>query len=186
MQRPPLPRAGDDAFSKMEKASGDLFALSYGAFVVSLLQEMDDPAEVNKELDKIGFNMGCKMVEEFFARTHQPRCRDFRETVEVLGRVGFRMFVGVSAEVRSTGSDPQSVTLVITDNPLTEFVDLPPHLQGTLWYSNILCGIIRGALEQLQMRVTCRFISDVLREDPTTSLEVVLDEILLDQLSDDD
>jgi hypothetical protein len=36
--------------------------------------------------------------------------------------------------------------LIFSDNPLNEFVELPDKYNN-LWYSNLLCGIIRGALE---------------------------------------
>ena len=46
-----------------------------------------------------------------------------------------------------------------------EFVELPPSAYGELWYSNILCGVLRGALEMVQMRVEARFLKDVLQGD---------------------
>ena len=36
---------------------------------------------------------------------------------------------------------------------------------GTLWYSNLLAGIVRGAFEQVQMRVKAVFTKDVLHGD---------------------
>jgi hypothetical protein len=38
---------------------------------------------------------------------------------------------------------------VFTDNPLTEFVELPEEYRD-LKYCNILCGVIRGALEMVR------------------------------------
>ena len=38
---------------------------------------------------------------------------------------------------------------ILEDNPLTDFVELPEQLQG-LRYSNVLCGVIRGALEMVR------------------------------------
>lgn len=35
-----------------------------------------------------------------------------------------------------------------TDNPLTEFVEVPDEYRD-LRYCNLLCGVIRGALEQV-------------------------------------
>ena len=37
---------------------------------------------------------------------------------------------------------------VLDDNPLAEFVELPSSCTG-LWYSNVLCGVIRAAMEQV-------------------------------------
>jgi hypothetical protein len=42
-------------------------------------------------------------------------------------------------------------TQILEDNPLTDFVELPEQLAG-LKYSNLLCGVIRGALEMVRTR----------------------------------
>ena len=37
-------------------------------------------------------------------------------------------------------------------NPLAEFVELPEEaLEGGLWYGNVLCGVLRGALEMVSL-----------------------------------
>jgi trafficking protein particle complex subunit 3 len=39
-------------------------------------------------------------------------------------------------------------TLTIDENPLAEFVELPEEaIEGGLWFSNVLCGVLRGALD---------------------------------------
>jgi hypothetical protein len=46
-----------------------------------------------------------------------------------------------------------SFSLIITDNPLIEFVEIPPTYSG-ISYCNILAGIIKGALEMVQLQVS--------------------------------
>mmetsp|Transcript_18852 Transcript_18852/g.32576 ORF Transcript_18852/g.32576 Transcript_18852/m.32576 type:complete len:85 (-) Transcript_18852:47-301(-) len=71
--------------------------------------------------------------------------------------------------------------LVLEENPLTDFVELPPDCKD-LNYCNVLCGVIRGALENVQMAVECSYERCVLRGDDVSEIKVVLKEILADAI----
>jgi len=64
------------------------------------------------------------------------------------------MFLNITPQVTNWTSDNKQFSLVFDENPLADFVELPDdgRAQEELWYSNILCGIIRGALEQVRAR----------------------------------
>lgn len=58
------------------------------------------------------------------------------------------MFLGVKGEIVNFQSEKDkgcTFSLIIPDNPLNDFVELPEHL-SSLHYSNIICGAIRGSL----------------------------------------
>jgi hypothetical protein len=58
------------------------------------------------------------------------------------------MFLGVKCEVSNFITEKDkgcSFTLVMPDNPLNDYVELPENMSA-LNYSNMICGIIRGAL----------------------------------------
>lgn len=44
-------------------------------------------AEVNKQLDKMGYNIGMRLIEDFFAKSGLQRCGNFRETAETISKV---------------------------------------------------------------------------------------------------
>lgn len=57
-----------------------------------------------------------------------------------------------------TGSQ-QEFSLILEENPLSEFVEMPIDARdGGLWWSNILAGVVRGALEMVRyhQRLTTR------------------------------
>jgi hypothetical protein len=69
--------------------NAELFALTYGALVVQLIQDYDqDYDEVNKQLEKMGYNIGTRLIEDFLARSGLGRCADFKEVGEVIAKVG--------------------------------------------------------------------------------------------------
>jgi len=43
--------------------------------------------EVNKQLDKMGYNIGLRLIEDFLAKTNTGRCANFRETAETISKV---------------------------------------------------------------------------------------------------
>lgn len=61
--------------------------MTYGALVVQLIQDYEDYTEVNKQLEKMGYNIGTRLIEDFLARSALGRCGDFREVGEVVAKV---------------------------------------------------------------------------------------------------
>jgi hypothetical protein len=65
--------------------------------------------------------------------------------------VGFKIFLNVAPTVTNWASDSNQFSLIFDENPLADFVELPDdgRAQDELWFSNILCGVLRGALEMV-------------------------------------
>jgi len=53
--------------------------------------------------------------------------------------------------VANWSTDEKSFSLILDENPLADFVELPEDGPfDKLWYSNVLCGVLRGALEMVR------------------------------------
>lgn len=93
--------------------------------------------------------MGTKYVEEFLARSGLGRCADLKETAEILSKVAFKASLNIVPTVGNWSVDGKEFSLFFDENPLTEFVELPESVQNSLFYCNILCGLLRGAFEMV-------------------------------------
>ncbi|KWU44617.1 transport protein particle complex subunit [Rhodotorula sp. JG-1b] len=171
---------GDDLYKRSDKINAELFTLTYGALVVQLIKDYEDYDEVNKQLEKMGYNIGVRLIEDFLARTGLGRCRDFAETGEIMSKVAFRSFFSITPTLiqhpAAAPAQPQpAFSLIFDENPLTDFVELPEEaVRGGLVYAKILEGVVRGAMEMVQTSVDAKIVSDVLRGDDKTELRVTL------------
>jgi hypothetical protein len=91
-----------------------------------------------------GYNIGIRLVDDFLSKSSINTCTSFKETVDVISKNAFKMYLGINCDVLVYSE--KEYGLIFTDNPLNDYVELPEKYQG-LWYSNMVCGIIRGSLE---------------------------------------
>ncbi|KAL7722557.1 Trafficking protein particle complex subunit [Entamoeba marina] len=173
-------KAGDSVWADMKKINSELLTMTYGGIVIQLLKENEYDAEkVNKLLEEMGYNIGVRIIEEYLAKVEEKaltKCTSFKDVIESLAFVGFKMFMGVPAECYEVSE--KQWKLSIPNNILAEFVELPPKLKEKLWYSNIYCGVIRGALEMLKYKVECKFTGDMLKGNVSTEIDITLVDVL--------
>ena len=154
--------------TRVDKINTEVLTLTYGTLVSQLCRDLRLPTSptltdytaVNAELDRMGYAIGLRLIEDFLSKSHigSSHCANFRETAEVIAKVGFKMFLNVVPSVggwQGKEGGPQSFVLGLEENPLAEFVELPDdgrsQAEGGLWYSGILCGVLRGALEMVRI-----------------------------------
>lgn len=66
-------------------------------------------------------------------------------------KIGFKVFLNITPAVTNWTTDGKQFSLIFEENPLADFVELPDdgRAQNELWYSNLLCGVLRGSLEMV-------------------------------------
>ncbi|CCE64949.1 hypothetical protein TPHA_0J01270 [Tetrapisispora phaffii CBS 4417] len=175
---------GDEIWkNKTEKINAELFAMTYGSIVSQLCQDFQrDYKKVNDQLFTMGYNIGVRLIEDFLARTAMPRCEDMVRTAEVISKCAFKIFLNISPQVSNWSPNKEAFSLIFPENPLSEFVELPMDATKDLWYSNILCGVMKGALEMVQLDCDVYFVSDVLRSEQQTEIRVKLNKVLRDEI----
>ena len=80
----PLLRRG-----RIDKVNAELVVLTYGTIVAQLCKDFEgDYVEVNKQLDRMGYNIGLRLIEDYLAKSNtMRRCSNFRETAEMIAKV---------------------------------------------------------------------------------------------------
>ena len=75
--------------SRVDKVNAELVTLTYGTIVAQLCKDYEsDYVEVNKQLDKMGYNIGLRLIEDYLAKSNtMKRCANFRETAEMIAKV---------------------------------------------------------------------------------------------------
>ena len=74
--------------TRVEKVNAELVTLTYGTIVAQLCQDYDhDYVEVNTQLERMGYSIGMRLIEDFLARSGTGRCGSFRDTAEVISKV---------------------------------------------------------------------------------------------------
>lgn len=157
----------------METINAEILTLTYGSIVRQLVADYEDVEEVNRQLEKMGYNIGQRLIDEYLAKSKTQRCSDFRDTADKIAKVGLKMFLNTTAAVTNWNAEGTECSLILEDNPLTDFVELPEGLGG-LRYSNLLCGVVRGALEMVSLEVEASFVKDMLRGDDVYEMRLKL------------
>ena len=85
-------------YSAQEKVNSELLAMTYGAIVSQIIRDYKDVRVVNAELDRMGYNIGVRLIDELLAKAGALSCSNFRETANVIAKVAFKMFLGIAAE----------------------------------------------------------------------------------------
>ncbi|XP_054079838.1 trafficking protein particle complex subunit 3 isoform X3 [Rissa tridactyla] len=135
----------------------------------------------------MGYNIGVRLIEDFLARSNVGRCHDFRETADVIAKIAFKMYLGITPSITNWSPGGDEFSLILENNPLVDFVELPDN-HSSLIYSNLLCGVLRGALEmvsqglssseteirttKVQMAVDVKFVQDTLKGDSVTEIRM--------------
>lgn len=72
----------------MEKVNAELVTLTYGTIVAQLCADYEnDYVQVNQQLEKMGYNIGVRLIEDFLAKTSTARCGTFRDTADMIAKV---------------------------------------------------------------------------------------------------
>mmetsp|Transcript_13126 Transcript_13126/g.20605 ORF Transcript_13126/g.20605 Transcript_13126/m.20605 type:complete len:108 (+) Transcript_13126:612-935(+) len=100
--------------------------------------------------------------------------------MQMRGSQNTRDFKLLEMQVTGWSQEDSEFILQMDDNPLLDFVELPEDLRG-LKYCNVLCGVIRGALEMVNLKVEVDYLRCTLWGDEALELRVRLIEKMEDK-----
>ncbi|KAK7796791.1 hypothetical protein U0070_008312 [Myodes glareolus] len=74
------------------------------------------------------------------------------------------MYLGITPNITNWSPAGDEFSLFLENNPLVDVVELP-YSHSSLIYLNLLCCVLWGALEMVQMAVEAKCVQDTLKGD---------------------
>lgn len=132
----------------------------------------------------MGYNIGIRLIDDFLAKFCLPPSQTFEDAVGLIQKEALPYYLGLKCSRPIKCSDKE-MAICFVENSLNDYVELPEKYIS-LWYSNLICGVIRGALESINIRVECRYYQDTLKGNDTNEIRIKLIEIIEDKLTEDE
>ena len=176
----------------VEKINAEFLTLTYGSLMVRLIKDYEKPEEINDQLEKMGYNIGIRLIDDFLAKTCIDSPKTFDEAISIISKEAISYYLGYGAKYELIKSDNMSDSnqqyeyrIYFNENPLNDYVELPDKFKG-LWYSNMICGVIRGAMEAINIKVECKYNKYILKGHETNEKRIKLIEIIEEKLQEEE
>lgn len=102
--------------------------------------------KVNRQLDKIGYNMGLRMADDLLAKNPKiGKCSEMQQIAEIISKNALKCYLGVGSQVIAGGSSANEFSIVLDSNPLVEFVVgfvCFPRFRGDLLFGTLTVQLI--------------------------------------------
>ncbi len=178
---------------QVEKINSEVLTLTYGSLMVRLIKDYEKPEEINDQLEKMGYNIGIRLIDDFLAKSCIDPPKTFEEAISIITNNALKFYLNVGAKYELIKSDSNMIDtnqqyeyrIYFSENPLNDYVELPDKFKG-LWYSNMICGVIRGALEAINIKVECKYSKDTLKGNDLNEIRVKLIEIIEEKLQEEE
>ena len=178
---------------QVERMNSEFLTLTYGSLMVRLIKDYEKPEEINDQLEKMGYNIGIRLIDDFLAKSCIDPPKTFDEAISIItgNALNFYLNIGAKSELIKTDNNmidsnqQYEYRIYFNENPLNDYVELPDKFKG-LWYSNMICGVIRGALEAINIKVECKYNKDALKGNETNEIRIKLIEIIEEKLQEEE
>ncbi|KAK2959352.1 putative Trafficking protein particle complex subunit 3 [Blattamonas nauphoetae] len=182
MNSDPLQQAGENAWQDTKHVHSSLLSITYGCLVEQLVKDFADIEAVNEITKRMGSFIGKRVCDDVLSHAQVSKCENVKEALQITTKVGFRMMLNIQPTLTTT-PDPKIFVLSFPENPLSSNVEIPTELND-IAYSNIICGVIEGALELLRYEVKADFVKEVVKGDHTNEIRVEHIRDIPEQISD--
>ncbi|KAL6927937.1 hypothetical protein ACO0SA_004560 [Hanseniaspora valbyensis] len=173
-----LKQLGEQVFQQnMKKINVEFLTITYGSLIKVLIEHYkEDVEKCNTKLKEMGRNIGSRLIDDFYAKvtTQIPRCSNLKDLGNTLSYVGFKLYLNCVPKVLF--DENEKIIKLRFDNDInifSKFVELPDEFKNKrLYYSNIISGVIEGALSGIALKSDVKYVSDTLLGDSTTEIQI--------------
>lgn len=157
----------------------ELFALTYGSLVLSIVKETNNIEDANAKLAKIGTSIGNRITDDIVVSQDPYDVKTFKQACSLIAK-SMKTYLGINCQQIDV-PDESTARFRIDDNPITRFVTIPLEYDGLVYLTPLLSAL-KTIFAMLHFSTEVRLVADRLRGAPANEIEVKLIEVLTDTL----
>ena len=92
-----------DFLSKVERINSELLTFTYGSLIVRLIKDYEKPEEINEQLEKMGYNIGIRLIDDFLAKSCISAPKTFKEAIEIIRGQAMPFYLNIKVDTITYG-----------------------------------------------------------------------------------
>ena len=98
--------------STVERINSELLTFTYGSLIVRLIKDYEKPEEINEQLEKMGYNIGIRIIDDYLAKSCISLPQTFKQAIEIIQTKAMPFYLNIKVDTIVYSSKEYGLTFV--------------------------------------------------------------------------
>ena len=98
--------------STVERINSELLTFTYGSLIVRLIKDYEKPEEINEQLEKMGYNIGIRIIDDYLAKSCISPPQTFKQAIEIIQTKAMPFYLKIKVDTIVYSSKEYGLTFV--------------------------------------------------------------------------